>query len=296
MTEYSVYKAGPDSLPGELTSMIPRISRARGFRLYTADGNRLLDLWQYGGSAVLGHNPPEHLKTLKNSADRGLFTPFPSHYQDRLVKALSLILPGREFRVYAGEDALRRSLLTAGFEEAAGLPFPDPVYAAPESAPQAPPGSALSLWRPFLEEDLFRDIPFLVPVIPLPWMNGPGILAVSGNIGDRAPSLPPSDIVSPLVLALAARAVHNLIAARPGPSSRRFPKIRKALDQSVWKSRGIYLFRDRTDGSDGYDRIFRHFLDHGVLLPPSPRLPAILPGELSKGEEAKLADLLSFRP
>jgi hypothetical protein len=43
-----------------------------------------------------------------------------------------------------------------------------------------------------------------------------------------------------------------------------------------------------------YPALFRRFLDNGFLLPPSPSQPAILPGELSPGEAAKLTGLLEM--
>jgi hypothetical protein len=38
--------------------------------------------------------------------------------------------------------------------------------------------------------------------------------------------------------------------------------------------------------------LFSRFLENGFLIPPVPSHPLILPGILSPGEEAKLADLL----
>ncbi|MDR2784383.1 MAG: hypothetical protein LBB83_00550, partial [Treponema sp.] len=67
--------------------LIPAIRRARGFRLYTADGRRIVDLWQYGGRAVLGHTPPAVLREMKNTAERGLFVPFPGPQERRFLKA-----------------------------------------------------------------------------------------------------------------------------------------------------------------------------------------------------------------
>ncbi|MDR1129249.1 MAG: hypothetical protein LBL20_08050, partial [Treponema sp.] len=79
--------------------LIPAISRARDFRLYTPDGRRLVDLWQYGGRAILGHTPPSVLREMKNTAERGLFAPLPGPQERRFLKALSALLPGYLFRV-----------------------------------------------------------------------------------------------------------------------------------------------------------------------------------------------------
>ena len=54
-----------------LLRTVPHVLRDRGWRLYTQQG-RLIDLWQYGGRAILGHNPPGMLRAIKNNAERGL--------------------------------------------------------------------------------------------------------------------------------------------------------------------------------------------------------------------------------
>ena len=51
----------------ELLEMeIPRIRRARGYRLYDHHGRRYLDLWQNGGRSLLGHRPARQTTLLKD--------------------------------------------------------------------------------------------------------------------------------------------------------------------------------------------------------------------------------------
>jgi hypothetical protein len=93
-----------------------------------------------------------------------------------------------------------------------------------------------------------------------------------------------------VVLAAAARSIHDLLAAPPRPQ---FRKLDKALAGNPrWKRRGIYLYADLPE-LPAYTAEFRRFLDGGFLLPPVEGAPAILPGEMSPGEEAKLAALLA---
>ena len=271
------------------TDGLPRIKRARDFRLYTETGGRLVDLWQYGGRAVLGHTPPGLLRELKNTASRGLFAPLPSRAEGRLRKALALLFPGREARFYPDESALRAALAGAGYP-AAG-PFPDPACR------DFRPGPA-SLWRPFLAdpeeaESRLQDVPALIPVLPLPWPGAPWTLLAEPA---RAAAFPPSGLLSPLILAAAARCVHDLIAAIPGRGAGAFPRLNEALARSGWGRRGIYLNLP-VHGGGGADAagdaaVFRRFLDAGFLLPPDSRDPVILPAVLSPGEEAKLAGLV----
>jgi hypothetical protein len=149
------------------------------------------------------------------------------------------------------------------------------------------------LWRPFLEQE--NAPPLLVPVLPgiHGWINdlplGLCVLAAASE-NDMA-QLPPGDILSPVLLAAAARGVYDLIAS-PDRAQPVFPRIAKALRQNArWQRRGIYLYIKQE--TPDWDTLFRQFLDGGFLIPPVPSQPLILPGVLSPGEEAKLAALLS---
>ena len=268
-----------------LLRLLPPLSRARDFHLYLEGGRRIVDLWQDSGAAVLGHKPSNVVRELKNAAERGLFAPLPHRQEKRFLKALARFFPGRNFRLYPDGSSLREALKKAGVLARGDEPFPDPVF------PDLPEGQGLSglfsLWRPFLPPcfgDPFSP-PILIPV--LPWSLGPRALALS----DEAPDLPESAPLSPVLLAAATRALHDL----GGPGSKRdlvsFPRIDRAT--ASWIRRGIYLCRYPQPDHKIWAELFRYFLDGGFLIPPSPRQPLILPGSLSSGEEAKLARLLS---
>jgi hypothetical protein len=275
----------------ELLRLMPEIHRARGWRLYAKDGSRIVDLWQYGGRALLGHTPPGLLRALKNSAERGLFVPFPHFAEERFRKALAALLPGRRFRFYAGGEGLGAAL---------------------SAAEKILPGRARNsaVWRPFLD---IPSGPLFIPVLPFPFPGAPAVLVLDPEADSALEGVLPVETVSPTALAAAARCVWDLIAA-PGRGKPCFPKL--ALNQDSagnlasmasrnWRRLGIYLsylpggdsVRPVSGGDvESYPALFRRFLDAGFLLPPSPSLPAILPGELSRGEEAKLAELLGFSP
>ena len=261
--------------PGDFLRLVPEISRARGWRLYTTDGKRLVDLWQYGGRALLGHTPSGLLRAFKNSAERGLFAPFPHFAEDRLEKALAVLLPGRLFRLYRDETALEKALVAAGFPLA-------------ESRPAGAPAQGCAVWRPFLPEAGGGNgadagaVRVLIPILPLPFPR-PAVAAFKAEPGS---AFPPSDVISPVLLAAAARAVYDLIAS----PERGKPCFKNGVSHPC-RLRGIYLYRDPASGED-YAALFRRFLEGGFLLPPDPQQPAILPGELSPGEAGKLAGLL----
>ncbi|GHT94791.1 hypothetical protein FACS1894141_2180 [Spirochaetia bacterium] len=275
-------RSGTTDTDLSLLRLVPEVRRARGWRLYTVQGTRLTDLWQYGGAALLGHTPSLVLRDLKNTAERGLFVPFPHHLEQRFSKALSHLLPGRHFRLYADEGALRSALAKAGYD--AAVPFTDPAADGDGSA------EAISLWRPFLNT-AFDETPILVPVLPMPW--APKVLALTPSLSQ---AFPDGDLISPVILAAAARSIHDLVAVTPGRGTVPYHKLSRALKKSPWRHRGIYLYHAHFFGNgqdrEAYAALFRRFLENGFLLPPDPAQPLILPGELSPGEEAKLAGLL----
>ncbi|GHU70699.1 hypothetical protein FACS189450_05560 [Spirochaetia bacterium] len=273
----------------DLLRLLPPVLRAREFRLYTEGGRRFVDLWQHGGRAILGHTPPNLLRELKNTANRGLMAPFPHPLEKRLVKALSKLFPDKTFRIYIDDASLYRALESAGFSLKDG-PIPDPAMVSGTV-------SGLSLWRPLLDSPGVRSAfpSLLIPI--LPWSLSPRVLVMEESLSHE---FPPSDIISPLILAAAARGVYDLIAAVPERGGTVFPKLNKVLyggpgkaSAKKWRRQGIYLTQVPVLDAESYADQFRRFLAGGFLLPPGPREPLILPGTMSPGEEAKLAELLS---
>jgi hypothetical protein len=300
--------------------LIPEVRRARDFRLYTAGNRRLVDLWQYGGRAILGHTPPSVLREMKNTAERGLFAPLPNSLEGRFLKALSRLLPGRGFRVFPTEAALCRFLAAAGFSPAVidpALSIGQSTEAPPAGPPESPLARGRVLWRPFLDSAAGQTAPgegsppesaeaagqALIPVLPLPWTSAPWVLALSTTdaalgttnaaLGTTTAPEGAGELLSPVVLAAASRAVYDLIAAL-GRRRPPFPGITRALSGGgLWKRRGVYLSLSSAVDDDAYTALFRRFLDAGFLLPPGPGEPLILPPAMSPGEEAKLAALIA---
>ena len=276
----------------DLLSLVPHILRARGWRLYTAKGC-LVDLWQYGGRAILGHNPPLLLRVIKNNAERGIYAPYPHFAEERFYKALAVLFPGRIFRIYENNASLFKAISAAGLGEVQRL-----------FAHGGGTDAGAMLWRPFLNkesQDALLSVPVLVPVLPCPFPGAPAVLAVDIQKSPDVPEkLPPSDILSPVTLAAATRCIYDMLAV-PSRGTPRFLKTDKALkNNKTWKRQGIYLiYKDMINEQDqiaeeslnNYTTLFTCFLKAGFLLPPSPEEPAVLPGELSPGEEAKLTGL-----
>ena len=250
-----------------LLRLLPRVLRAREFHLYLEGGKRLVDLWLQGGRAVLGHKPPMVLRELKNAAERGLYSPLPHPLEGRFLKALGEIFPGCAFRLYLDPGSLDRALTAADYTD------------------------NVPLWRPFLEaaSALGASTPVLRPV--LPWQLGPEVLVLDESLDA---SFPAGELIPPMLLAPATRALYNLVAAlkAPGQGRQRYHKIEKALKNSRWCRQEIYLTLKSDMEKEEYKALFMHFLEGGFLIPPSVKEPIILPASMSNGEESKLALLL----
>jgi hypothetical protein len=253
---------------------LPPVLRARGFRLYLERGRRLVDLWQAGGAAILGHTPSAVLRELKNSAERGLYAPFPHCTERRFIKAVSRLFPGRAVRVYSSTESMRRALA------ATGIPVDE---SAVDPAVSDAGGGRLFRWRPFLPF-AWPEGAVLAPV--LPWPLAPAALVYAGPL-----SVPPSDHIPPLILSASARAVHDLIAAGP-----KRQEVCRLPCSGVWRQRGVYCSLAHRLSAPDYERLFLRFLDAGFLLPPDQSQPLILPTGLSSGEAAKLEAALLMRP
>jgi len=112
-------------------SLVPPIRRARGYRLYTADGRRLVDLWQDGGKALLGHTVPQLLNLLKDTASRGLFAPLPyPGALQKLERTVERLFPWGKLRLYNDMGGRRDIWKRAGSRDKIGsstLPLPENV-------------------------------------------------------------------------------------------------------------------------------------------------------------------------
>jgi hypothetical protein len=208
---------------------------------------------------------------MKNTASRGLYAPFPHFTESRFIKALSKLLPEYNFRFYAAPPPELASLFNSG--------------------------SAV-LWRPFInpESPFEAEAPFIVPVLPCihTWRNNLplGLCIAAAKIENQLEQLPVSDILSPVLLAMAARGIYDLLAI-PQRGKPALPRTFKTLkNNKIWQRHGIYLSLNKEPSTETWGKLFRQFLDAGFLLPPIPSQPVILPGELSPGEDAKLANLL----
>jgi hypothetical protein len=258
---------------------VPRIRRARGFRLYDVTGRRLLDLWQAGGEAILGHRAVRAGSALKAALDRGLAAPLPTAWEARLVAALARRFPSyRTVRLYASRE---RALAAAA--RVLGTPVTAADVADPGLGTRG--GGQVGLWRPFL--DIRPAWPVLLPVLPFTLGGSPAAVCFRDALPREAE---PSDTIAGIAGIAALRGLAGLAHARTED-----PFGPRDLDGAPgWERRGPYV-RPAFDAG-AYLDVFRAFLARGVLLSPYCPGPSILPGEASEGERRLLTSLFHSIP
>ena len=92
------------------------IDRARGSRLWDADGNEYIDYWNGAGPCVLGHSHPEVNQAVKDTFDeRGVLYCAPHQWEMELTRRISEVVPSAEMSAFGcgGSDALCYAVRTS---------------------------------------------------------------------------------------------------------------------------------------------------------------------------------------
>jgi hypothetical protein len=292
-------------LKDEIRKRYGTVRRAYDYHLYTAKGVRLLDLYQEGGSAILGWRGGRAKLAFKNILDRGITGTFPTEIDDELVRSVQELLPHyNTVRWYETKERAR--LACASF---LGLWSDIPLIESPLLHPEAsidigpggdsPLSSAKSLygipiWRPWLDEAFYAmsdrvDSAFLqnatdtlatmVLSSPLPFAGG-CTLAVFDTSTPGA-TVPPSDSIAPALLGAIARSYADLGSAlfeRTEADWARHDKFTSAF----WDRRGPYLIPKMR--ASRYPEFFEKCLDGGLLISPDYDTPSIVPFIADSGE------------
>ncbi len=265
----------------DLLRLLPPIRRARGNRLYTADGKRFLDLWLDDGRGILGDRDRYARTFAANAADKGLTRPYPGLYDARFAKAVQDAWPGFGApRLFSSEE---RALAAAAriLDEQ-----PEPVDPATGAATG---GAAFMLARPFA--DLPAACVLAMPRLPCPRPFSPWcLMARAGTSAAAALAAEEGDLVPAQALSAAARGLASLASAiREGYGESHWAKADRRL--GAWfERRGPYLFA-KCPPAD-YEAFFRAALAGGALLSPRTDAPSVVPPDFDDGELAKLARAL----
>ncbi len=270
---------------------MPRIRRARGYRLYGLDGRRYLDLCQDGGRAILGHRGARAVTAMKNALSEGLQSCLPSVHEARLLKALGRAFPAyRSFRLFASESRAFDVVSRVLGEQATASGILDPaICPEPERTPRA------ARWRPFLPREQAAWIDgaeALLPVLPLAVGEAPTAVCFKAELApDRFASDPlPGFLLAGVLAGICSLLGLDASGAADVASPGGLRPVLSALEGSPsWARRGRYV--RALFGAGSYGGVHQRFLQGGVLLSPSHPGPSILPAECSPGEEKLLAGL-----
>ncbi len=242
-----------------MKSLFPVIQRARGYYLYDNKGKRLLDLYQDGGKAILGHTPNKLQNVFKSTVAKGLLANYPSVYKRRFEKHLKQLLPNYNVVGYFSDYSHVSQFL--------GTPVEEPFF---------PKGNKGQFWRPFLEKTEINS-DFIIPILPLPGSFAPVVLCVREGI--KREVVPNSIAVSPVVFALLTNTINSLIAQRE-PFLKTNP-----LSEIAFYCNGPYCLTNLDD--DKYREFWLSALDVNILLPPTSAEPIIVAPLYSEGEFKK---------
>jgi len=264
----------------DLLRLLPPIRRARGNRLYAADGRRFLDLWLDDGRGILGERDRATRTQAANAADKGLTRPYPGLYDARFAKAVTAAWPGfGTVRTFSCEraalDAAARVLGSAPriVDTAATSPF-DPGA-----------GPTLALARPFAAIPDGVDV--AMPRLPCPRPYAPYcLMAREGTPAAAALASEPGELVPAQSTFAAARGLASLeTAVRDGYGEELWARFDKRLG-AFFARTGPYLFA-RVD-ADSYDAFFKAALEGGALVSPRFEAPSVVPPDFDDGELVKL--------
>lgn len=258
-----------------LYNEIPAIKCARGYRLYDEKGNRIIDLYQNNGHALLGHRAFKVTTVLKNVISKGLIFDLPSVYEYRLKKAVKQLIPGISSVFIAGslDHGLKMisEILNTQVTEHEVI---DPLVETKKSK--------IIIWRPFAGNNI-DSVPVIIPVLPFSIAGAPVIICFKKGYNTVFKY---KTNISPLILAGVVRAVYNL--AHYNKPEWLTDDILKGAEK--WEQKGIYILARMKEKE--YRSVFKKFLKNGILLSPHFPGPSIFPAELSHGELQKILQLL----
>ena len=262
-----------DQLYKEIYARYGFVTRARGCFLYTHKSQRLTDMFQENGKAILGWDGKNAATMFKNMMNKGLTGGFICEDKPRIDKAVSELI-GKECRVsfyYTKSDAVKAA-----------------VSAGAKSIVSYKP------WNKEQEDLSGADAVVIIP--PFPWGEDIVIMSIptprqvfeENLVSSRSERLPePVEGVEPpfsLQTAL-TRAIYNLIAEIPLRAEKDW-FIYDTIITKYWERKGPYLYPKISENK--YDEFVKHCLDCNIVINPSYNEPSIVPFGADKGVFTKL--------
>jgi hypothetical protein len=279
---------GPSPRSGSRRYLLPPgrfARRARGPYIYDQQGDRYLDTWLQDGASFLGHRPQGYARLAKAEIDRGLWGPFPTKWIGRLERAgrtLASIIAASTATAIASLQIINGCLV--GGTAAAGRWLP--LGGAGERASTATDGWA--------ETDYSRAIDG----------SYPGVEVYRSTSGVRVPVVVPApgvsvagasgvDELSSIVTALLTKGIWSLVNYIQSPDAEE--RLNRSVDRPVppgYTRSGVWMIPDEpadeadTEGDEErWNKRLARGWELGVLLPPDPWTPIVVPPNTSTYDE-----------
>lgn len=236
------------------------VRRARGHRIYTQSNERILDLSMDFGRAVLGHRPNGLSLAIKNCIERGIYAPYSSKFEKRLIKDLNKRFPEYPF------------VTILGYEEKAGFnkdEVIDPLVSSKKGR--------VGYWRPFLETP---DTDVLIVLYPMPGLNQTSIIVSKNDLGIEP------DPISPVLLSGILRSLYDYDLVKKKFNPKEYEKFNGIKNTVVLAPYIIFKY-----GECEYKELCCSAIKEGVLLNTRSQIN-ILPPDYSDGEIKKLYKVL----
>lgn len=259
-----------DFLNHEIFSRYGSITRARGCFLYTAKNQRLTDLFQENGRAILGWGGGSAFTMLKNALNRGITGSYITDFSYRLKKAVSTLLKS-ERKIFIFSN--KKSAMDAALNISA---------------------NGTSFYKPWSDTKIeWAKIESVIIEPPLPWTSGIYILAINQTadmelkLSQFQDSFNTCYLPAPIEAAT-ARAIYNLIQALKEREEKDWFLYDKAL-VPYFERRGPYLYiRQEKITKDDFPAFVCHCLDCGIVINPIYNGASIVPFGADRGVFSKL--------
>ena len=259
-----------DFLSNEIYRRYGSVTRARGPFLYTAKNQRLVDMFQENGRAILGWGGGTAFTMLKNALSRGAAGSYHTDFSHRLKKAVSTLL-GSERKIYVFSD--KKNAMEAGLSLCE---------------------NGTSVYKPWSDASVeWTTVSAVILEPPLPWTAGIYILAVEDSLDMEIRLAKIQDTFHTVYLpspieAAATRAIYNLIQALKEREEKDWFIYDKALIP-YWERRGPYLYiRQEAISREDFPGFLCHCLDCGIVINPLYSGASIVPFGADRGVFTKL--------
>jgi hypothetical protein len=278
-------------------SALPVMGRARGWRLYGADGKRYLDMWADGGRSAAGRHAGGSGRIAKESIDRGLDAAFPSFWEKRLEKAVLAWLPGySSLRFFASDTEALLALASSDGNFTARIGAGTTLREALDAF-----ASSFRFESPFgkYRRDYKADeagaalagrLAFAVLPLAGAWSFG---VVLGKDPEDFADAAIPrrtefSAAVPAIKLATAARALADFRVFEKSCDERRWSAMDPFI-AGIFTRSGPWLYPAYAESE--HDRIFHACLAKGIVISPEYDEPSMVPNEFNAGEATPLRSI-----